>query len=174
MANATDNIIREPIGPAGLQFHLPVAASTRIFEGTLVSQLTASGFATKYSTASTSVCVGVAQHEANNSAGANGDKRIKVESRRMAAFVNGTAGDAFSEANLIGSLVYGIDDQTVSKTSSTQTRKPVGFFFGMEADGKVRVFIDPALARIVELLQTLTDTPASADALRDNIVAAFG
>jgi hypothetical protein len=31
-----------------------------------------------------------------------------------------------------------------------------------------------AMAAIVNALQTLTDTPASADALRDNIVAIFG
>jgi hypothetical protein len=44
----------------------------------------------------------------------------------------------------------------------------------MESDGYVRVYVDPALAAIVNVLQTLTDSPATGDALRDNIVAAFG
>ncbi len=44
----------------------------------------------------------------------------------------------------------------------------------MESDGYVRVFVDPALAAIVNALQILTDTPATADALRDNIVGIFG
>lgn len=174
MANATDNIIHEAFGPAGLQFHLPVAAATRLFEGTLVSQLSASGYVTKYSTALTGPCIGVAQHEANNTSGGAGDKRIKVESRRLFAFTNGTAGDAFSEATLIGTVVYGVDDQTVADNSNSGARTAVGFFCGMEADGKVRVFIDPMLATIVHALKSLTDSPATADALRDNIVAVLG
>ncbi len=92
----------------------------------------------------------------------------------MFAFANGAGGDAFSEASLIGSLVYGTDDHPVADNSATLTRKAVGFFMGMESDGKVRVFVDPCMAAIVNALQTLTDTPASADALRDNIVAIFG
>jgi hypothetical protein len=44
----------------------------------------------------------------------------------------------------------------------------------MEDDGRVRVYVDPVAARIVDILKTLTDAPATADALRDNIVAAFG
>jgi hypothetical protein len=75
---------------------------------------------------------------------------------------------------LIGAVVFGTDDHTVADNSATATRKAVGFFMGMESDGKVRVYINPCLAAIVNALQTLTDTPASADALRDNIVAIFG
>lgn len=174
MANAQENLFREPLGAGGLQFQLPVDGGAHIYEGTLVSQLAATGAIVPYSTASSSVAVGVAQHEADNTAGADGDKRCYVESRRPYAFANGTSGDAFTEAKLIGSLVYGVDDHTVANNSNGGVRKPVGFFFGMEADGKVRTLIDPALARIVEVLQGLTDTPASADALRDNIVSAFG
>ncbi len=92
----------------------------------------------------------------------------------MFAFANGTAGDAFSEATPIGAVAYGTDDHTVAKTSNTQTRKAVGFFMGMESDGKVRVYVNPVLAFIVDALSSLTDTPATADALRDNIVAKFG
>jgi hypothetical protein len=70
--------------------------------------------------------------------------------------------------------VYGTNGYTVADNSNSNARKPVGFFMGMQDDGKVRVFVDPCLARIVEVLQGLTDAPATADALRDNIVGAFG
>ena len=126
-----------------------------------------------YSTAASGVCVGVAQHGADNALGADGDLRCMVETKRTYCFKNGTAGDAFSEATLIGSVVYGVDDNTVAKVS-TAGRKAVGFYMGLEADGKVRVWIDPCIAKIVDVLQTLADSPATADALRDGVVAAFG
>lgn len=175
MANSTANLVREPIGgPGPFNFDLPVAASTRIYEGILVSQLTATGGLVPYSTASSGVCVGVSQHEADNTGGSLGAKRCVVESKRLYAFKNGTSTDAFSEATLIGTVVFGVDDNTVADNSNGGTRKAVGFFFGMESDGKVRVFIDPTLAFVVSALQTLTDSPATADALRDNIVLNLG
>lgn len=155
-------------------FDLPVAASTRIYKGALITQLAASGMVVPYSTALSGVCVGVSQHEVDNSTGAAGDKRLVIESKRLYAMSNGTAGDAFSEATLIGAVVYGTDDNTAAKTSGSSTRKAVGFFMGMESDGKVRVLIDPTQAKIIDVLQTLTAAPATATALRDNIVAAFG
>lgn len=174
MSNSATNILTDAFGPGGMIFDLPVDGGAHIYAGTLVSQLTATGALTAYSTSSTDVCVGVAQHEADNTSGSDGDKRCRVETRRLYAFANGADSDAFSEAVLIGSLVYGTDDHTVAKTSNSQARTPVGFFYGMESDGKVRVLVDPALARLVLTLQTLTNSPATADALRDGIVAAFG
>lgn len=176
MANTTKNLILEAVGDGGaMTFHLPVDGGSHIYKATLVSQLTATGALVPYSTASSGVCVGVAQHEADNSAGgaSDGDVRCWVETKRAYAFANGTAGDAFSEATLIGSVVYGDDDHTVAKVS-TGGRKAVGFYMGLEEDGRVRVFVDPGMAKIVDVLQTLADSPATADALRDAIVAAFG
>ena len=174
MANTTVNLIRQPIGAGGLLFDLPVDGGSKIYEGSLVCQLTATGAVVPYSTASSGVCVGVAQHYSDNTAGSDGDKRIQVESKRLFALKNGAGGDAFSEASLIGAVVYGSDDNTVADNSASATRKAVGFFFGMESDGRVRVFIDPPLAALVNALATLTDAPATADALRDNIVSSLG
>lgn len=175
MANATEEIQSiEAVGPAGMQFHIPVKAATKLYKGTLVSQIIASGFAVTYSTALSTVCVGVVQADVDNSAGLDGDKRVLVESHREYLMNNGSAGDAFSEATLIGVPVFASDDNTAAKTSNTQARKCIGRFYGMSTDGKVRVFIDPGFSQIVDKLQTLTDTPATADALRDNIVATFG
>lgn len=173
MTNAADNLEIDALGSGGVcAFDLPVDGGSHLRQGTLVSQLTATGALVPYSTASSGVCVGVVQHEADNTDGSDGDVRAKVESRRMYAFAN-DGSDSFSEASLIGSVAYGSDDHTVAD-ASTGGRKPVGFFYGMEDDGQVRVFVDPAMASIVLALQSLTDTPASADALRDNIVASFG
>lgn len=175
MSNSTVNIITDTIGDGGiLTLHLGVDGGTTIYKGTLVSQLTATGCLVPYSTAASGSCVGVAQHEADNSAGADNAKRCYVETRRAYALTNGAGGDAFTDAHLIGSLVYATDDHTVADNSASATLMPVGFFYGLESDGKVRVLIDPVAAKIVQALQALTDAPATADALRENIIASFG
>lgn len=149
MANAQGPLIITTIGHEGYIFDLPVDGGSIIYEGTIVSQLTATGMVVPYSTAASDVAVGVAQHSQDNAAGADGDKRVRVETKRAYVFTNGLTTDAFADTDLIGIPVYGTDDHTVAKTSSTGTRKAVGFFMGMETDGKVRVFIDPAAVRTI-------------------------
>lgn len=177
MANATEWLLTEAIGTGvgPYNFHLPVDAGSKIFKGTLVAQLTATGQAVPYSTASSGWVVGVAQHDADNSASgtSDGDKRITVEAGRMYAFDNGAGGDAFSDTSMIGSPVYGSDDHTVADNSNSAARKFVGLFMGFNADGKVRVLVCPWIGWLVNALATLTDAPATADALRDNIVASM-
>lgn len=175
MSNATSNLVRNAAGGTGVIFDLPIAASTHIYEGTLVAQKTGNGNVLPYSSASSDVCVGVAQHEADNSAGADGALRLRIETGRTYIFANGTAGDAFADTDMIGALVYATDDHTLAKTSSTEARAPVGFFMGLEAtSGNVRAHIDPALARVVYQLQHIADAPATVEALRTEIVQAFG
>ena len=172
MSNSTQNLKRFPVGAEGVQFHLPVDGGSHIYEGTLISQLTSGGNAVPYSTSSSGHCVGVATHEADNTSGSDGDLRVMVESKRVFAFKNGASSDAFADTDAIGAPVYASDDHTVAKTSSTNSRKPVGFFMGFEPDGgKVRVFIDPITARLYAALAGLTDSPATVDALRDDIVS---
>jgi hypothetical protein len=149
MANVNAPLTTYAIGHEGYIFDLPVDGGSAIWEGTIVAQLTATGMVVPYSTAGSDVAVGVAQHSQDNSLGADGDKRVRVETKRCYAFANGLTTDAFSDADLIGIPVYGTDDHTVAKTSSTGARKAVGFFMGFEPDGKVRVFIDPAGVRTI-------------------------
>jgi hypothetical protein len=170
MANSTTNLPIVSFSPEGRIFDMPVDGGTHIYAGTLVCQLTATGQLVPYSTASSEFAIGVSQHETDNTSGADGATRCKIESGRVYAFTNGAGGDAFSDTSFIGAPVYGTDDHTVAKTSSTNTRKMVGFFYGFEADGKVRVLVDAMLNRLYAALAGLTDTPASADALRDDIV----
>lgn len=173
MAISTVNLDIYSFGAEGFLYDLPVAAAVHIYMGTLVAQLTASGYVVPFSTAASEHAVGVATHEQDNSAGANGAKRVRVESHRIYAFANGAGGDAFADTDFIGAPVYASDDHTVAKTSQVGTLKPIGTFRGFEADGKVRVFIDAAFGRMVAALGSLTDSPATADALRDNLVAKF-
>ena len=176
MANATSNLMPEAIGTGGpLEVSVPVKGSTHVYKGTSVAQHSG-GYFVPTTTAGGGAAMGVAQHEANNT-GSDGDSRVVIETRRLYAFSNATAGDAFSDISVLGAPVYATDDHTVADNSSTATRKCMGWFAGFEADGKVRVFMDPGYAYLVNAinaLQLLTDTPATADALRDNIVSVMG
>lgn len=174
MANATANLpfTIEPCGDGPFIFDVPVKGSTHIYKGTLIAQHSG-GYFVPGTTSGAGCAVGVAQHEVNNT-GNDGDKRVRVETMRAYAFPNGSSGDAFSDTSVIGAPVYMTDDHTVADNSNSATRKCIGWFLGFESDGKVRVFLDPGYARLVDVLnglQLLTDTPASADALRDEIVA---
>lgn len=173
MANQTNNTSIDDVGGHPYDhIDLPVAASTHLYAGGLLAQLTSGGALVPYSTASSEHCVGVGTHEADNSAVAtDGAKRMRVMTNCVLRIANGTSTDAFAETDIIGAPVYGTDDHTAAKTSNSNARKMVGFFDGLEADGKVRVRIVPTLSRLYAQLAALTDSPASADALRDNIVA---
>lgn len=149
MANATRDLDTQSVGgPGPFIFHIPVLGATRIYAGTLVSQIIATGLAVPYSTALSSHAVGVATAAADNSAGAAGAKRVQVETKRMFEFTNGAGGDAFSEASLIGSKVYATDDHTVADNDGGATRKCIGTFYGMQDGGKVRVFVDPSIGAL--------------------------
>lgn len=151
MANYTEDAIPETIGgPGPFQFDLPLDGGSKVFKGSLCTQLTATGMVVPYSTAAAGKVVGVAQHAADNTGGADGAMRVRIETSRIYCFDNGAGGDAFSEASLIGSAVYGTDDHTVADNSAAQTREAVGFFMGMEADGKVRVLVVPWLNGIAD------------------------
>lgn len=143
MAISTANLTIRSQGAEGRKRHLPVDGGAHIRKGTLVSQLTATGMVVPLTTASSGGAVGVAQHEADNSDGADGDLRCVVESGRIYEFANdGT--NPFSDASLVGSLAYATDDHTVSDTQAAA--EPIaGYFVGLEESGRVAIFVDPAL-----------------------------
>ena len=144
MANATSALPYEPVGSGGKVIELPVDGGTAIYGGTLVSQLTATGMVVPGSTASSTRAIGVAMHDANNSSGSDGDKRVQVMTERIFAFANGATTNAFSEASIIGSTAYMADDHTVYDNDAGGTLMPAGLFMGMEPDGKVRVYVHPS------------------------------
>lgn len=139
MANATANRDRYVVGKEGRDVHLPVAATTHLYAQTMVVQIAATGMVAPVGTAATTVVIGVAQHEVDNT-GAAGLKRVAVETDREHVFDN-DATNPVSEATPIGTALYAVDDHTLGTSSVTNTLKFAGTHHGMEPNGKVRVMI---------------------------------
>ena len=189
MANLTAALGRKPYGMGGRDISHGVDGGTATYEGGLISQLTATGMLVPTSTSGAGPAIGVATHDQDNTAGSDGALRLTVETDRIFIFANGTSTDACSEATLIGSPVYAFDDHTVYDNDASGTLAVAGLFMGMEPDGTVRVYVSShrmaAAATITALtdnsagtanntIQALpdpTDTPATADALREDLVA---
>lgn len=189
MANLTAALGRKPYGKGGRDISHGVDGGTATYEGGLISQLTATGMLVPASTASSGPAIGVATYDQDNTNGSDGALRLTVETDRIFLFANGSAGDACSEATLIGSPVYAFDDHTVYDNDASGTLQVAGLFMGMEPDGTVRVYVSShrmgAAATItaltdnsagtanntIEAMANPTDGPATADALRDDIVA---
>lgn len=116
----------------GLQIEPPVAAGARIFTGALVA-INAAGLAVQGATSATLAGAGTALAPADNTLGADGALRVRVD-RRPARFANSAAADAITLAD-IGKDCFIVDDQTVAKTSATNTRSRAGKVFDVDADG---------------------------------------
>lgn len=108
-----------------------VAADAVIHEGALV--VLAGGLARPGTTATGLVSIGIARETVDNSGGADGAKRVRVE-RVISRFANSAAADAITAAE-IGSSCYVVDDQTVAKTNGTNTRSVAGTVFDVDAIG---------------------------------------
>jgi len=90
----------------------PVAAS-KIFKGSIVA-LNDAGFAKAAADAANDRVIGVADEFVDNSAGAAGDKKIRVVSGRAFKF----AATAITQA-LVGDVMYVVDDQTFDDAKGT-------------------------------------------------------
>jgi hypothetical protein len=116
----------------GRGFARAVAATKKIFEGSIVC-LSATGFATPGATATALVADGVALSTVDNSAGADGDKTVEVE-KGVFRFGNSASTDAITRAE-IGDDCYIVDDQTVAKTSGSNTRSIAGKIVDVDSVG---------------------------------------
>jgi len=110
---------------------LPVAAGVFIKQGGLV--VAYGGYVRPARTATTDVCVGVAQADADNTGGADGAINAKVK-RTIAAFKNSASGDAITRSE-IGATIYIVDDEQVAKTNGTNTRSAAGKVWDVDAAG---------------------------------------
>ncbi|KAB2906019.1 MAG: hypothetical protein F9K35_01260 [Burkholderiaceae bacterium] len=110
----------------------PVAATTRIYVGALVA-INAAGLAVPGATSAALKCVGSALSPADNTLGAAGAIRVKVD-KRPACFGNSAAADAITLAD-VGADCFMVDDQTVAKTNGGNTRSRAGKVFDVDADG---------------------------------------
>ncbi len=121
----------------GVQFNDPVAAGVKIYAGSLAC-LDASGNVVPGSTSTTLKVRGVAQEQVDNTGGAAGARRIETR-RGIFQFANSASTDQITRAD-IGAQCYIVDDQTVAKTSATNTRSVAGVVRDVD-DGGVWVEI---------------------------------
>lgn len=116
--------------PLPVQLSFPVKASTTIYQGSLVA-LNA-GYAAPMAIATGRIAVGRAKRTVIN-AGADGAATVEVEPG-VFPWGNSAAGDAIAQAD-VGAACYGIDDQTVAKTSNGSTRSVAGIIVQVDSDG---------------------------------------
>lgn len=137
MANATRDLKIDHAGGGGSLIVARVAATTTLYKGTMLSQLTNGAGLVPTTTASSGQCIGVAAHGTANP-GLVGAKKIEVETDRVYIFDNHTS-NACDEDTIYGALVFAVDDHTVSEAGTVYA----GEFRGMEPDGRVRVYVSP-------------------------------
>ncbi len=113
--------------------YLPVAASTKIYQGALVV-LNSGGYAAGGTSATSLIAVGRAEQTADNTAGSNGDIYVLVRQGVFKWDVNGTSMSVTSR----GSLCWVYDDHTVTLTSTS--RSIAGTVFDFDADGGAWVY----------------------------------
>jgi len=104
----------------GIEMDLLVAASTKIFAGSLVS-LNSSGYAAPAADTAGHRFAGVALEQVDNSAGANGAKKVRV--RRTGVFEFDAA--SITQA-MVGDAMYVADDHTFDDAAGPTNDVRVG------------------------------------------------
>ena len=125
----------------------PVAASTNIYQGTLV-YINASGYADDDTAAGVNEFAGVAISQADNSSGSNGD--IEVEVWYEGGFE--LLGTAFTQAN-VGDKVYGVDNFTtsLSGTGNTYLGRMTRYTSATLSDVQIHDFVNPSDMTVTNL-----------------------
>lgn len=140
----------------------PLAASTKIFAGTLVG-LNSSGNAVPAADTAGLRVVGLAQETVDNSAGSAGD--LKVATKHGVFKLNNSGTDAV-DADDKGKICFVEDDNTVSETGTTHKVK-AGRVLDVDADG---VWVNTAAAAVVPSADTITGA-ADLAALKTSVLA---
>lgn len=107
----------------------PVAAATTVHQGGLT--VLNAGYAAPGTAATGLIAVGRAEETAT--AVSAGDATVRVK-RGTFKFANSAAGDLIAQAD-VGADCYIVDDQTVAKTSGTNTRSVAGKIVAVDSDG---------------------------------------
>jgi len=116
---------------AGDVFDFPVKAAVKAIQGGIA--VLDAGYAAPGATATGLVAIGRFEDTYDNSAGAAGDLSARVK-RGVFKFANSAAGDLIAQAD-VGADCYIVDDQTVAKTSATNTRSRAGQIVAVDSDG---------------------------------------
>ncbi len=120
-----------------------LGANQQIFAGAILMR-NASGHLIEGATATGSFGVGRAEGAISSTTAGVTDQPYRAGVFR---YVNSASGDLITIAD-IGTVCYIVDDQTVAKTSGTNTRSPAGIVEDVDAQG-VWVRFDEALTRAV-------------------------
>ncbi|MCZ7886042.1 hypothetical protein O9X90_14515 [Agrobacterium leguminum] len=110
----------------------PAAAATVYFAGAMAA-VNAAGRVVPMSTALGLRGVGRVERRVDNATGANDALTVEVGAGTY-RFANSAAADLITKAD-IGNDCYGVDDQTVAKTSATNTRSVAGKIFDVDDQG---------------------------------------
>lgn len=108
---------------------VPVAAATILFTGAQAA-LNAAGYAVPVTEAVDLKGLGRVEARADNSGGAAGAITVEVAAGTF-RFANSAGADLITKADITADA-YGVDDQTVAKTSATNTRSVVGKIFDVD------------------------------------------
>jgi hypothetical protein len=111
----------------------PAAAATLIPSG-VIACLNATNLLVNGSTSNALVCVGVTTRRVDNAAGVAGQVKGEVERGVFGPFGNSAAGDQITLQD-VGNDCYIVDNQTVAKTSGSNTRSVAGKVHDVTADG---------------------------------------
>lgn len=113
----------------GLVRSVAVKAAVKIYAGALV--VANGGYAAPGSAALSLVALGRAEETIDNTNGANGAVSVRV---RRGIFPYRNKGDDAVLVTDIGALCYVVDDETVARTSATNTRSAAGKVWQVEGD----------------------------------------
>lgn len=127
MASTKD---RATVQRDGSRFTYPLAAGAVIYYGTIVAA--AAGNAVPGAATAANVTLGIADGSADNTGGAAGAKKVQVKTGTY--LLNNSATDPVAAAD-IGTDCYVVDNDTVAKTSDTNTRPRAGRVRAVEDGG---------------------------------------
>jgi hypothetical protein len=130
MALTTDRNTRSREGD---QFTYPVAAGARIFAGA-ITMLNTSGYAVPGGSGAEQICIGRAEEQVDNSAGADGDLTITVRSG-VFKYANNILGRRAIGPENIGTFCYAETDDMVAKLDIGGTLSVAGRVVGVDTDG---------------------------------------
>jgi hypothetical protein len=109
----------------------PVAASTKIYKGSMVAL--SAGYLVPASTSTSLIVVGRAEATVDNTTGSAGALFCDVR-RGQFQWDNSASADLIAQAN-VGALCYAVDDHTVALTSGSSTRSVAGTIKRVETAG---------------------------------------
>lgn len=136
MSLLTAAIPPQPYGQGGRKVILPVAATTQLYQGGLLSQV--SGACVPSTTSGAGDCIGVAEHDQLGGA-TDGAKEVVVLTEQIFLFVAGSA--APTTATAYNTPLFLESDYQVGTGGLGATQRRAGQFRGMADDGRVKVYV---------------------------------